>query len=67
MKDNENDLLRRENARLKEENARQGREIDALRENNENNVDRNNFHLNGVLAESMITAFEVFREIVMFL
>jgi len=43
------------------------KEVVALRENNENSGDRNHFYLNGVLAEKMITAEELWREILKFL
>jgi len=65
---NEIELLRRENARQVEEIAALRREVGALRENNENTVERSNLHLDGVLAEDMIHIENVWKyEIVMFL
>ena len=60
---------RREITRLKERDEARERENEALRKNNENNAARSNKYLNGVLAEKKIrvTAFEMWREIVMFL
>ena len=43
------------------------RENEALRNNNENDMVRNNLYLNGLLAYKKITAFEMWREILMFL
>ena len=40
---------------------------ESLRNNNENNTARNNKYLDGVHAEEKITAFELWREIVMWL
>jgi len=59
-KDNEIEVLKREKEEAK-------REILALRNNNENSAARNNLYLDGVLAESMITAEELWREILKFL
>ena len=75
---NEINNLRGENLRQREEikrlhkrelNAREAREreLEALRNNNENNMVRNNKYLNGTLAYEKITAFELWREILMFL
>ena len=58
---------RREITRLKERDEARERENEALRKNNEDNAARNNKYLNGVVAEKKITAFEMWREIVMFL
>ena len=60
---------RREITRLKERDEARESENEALGKNNENNAARNNKYLNGVLAEKKIrvTAFEMWREIVMFL
>ena len=40
--------------------------IEAFRNNNETNVERNHFYLNGHLAYNMLTASELWREILMF-
>ena len=59
--------LRNENNRLIESEEARERENEALRNNNENNMIRNNKYLNGPLAYKKITAFEMWREILMFL
>jgi len=62
-------VLTKENKELKEKLKGGGKEKEKLKEKIRvtKKIDRNEMHLNGPLAYRMITAFELWREVALFL